>query len=309
MNGKSRRALFITLSNIGDAVMTTPVLRMLEAKYPGITIDISARSRTAALFQNFDRLGIIVPQPEQRTLAERLTYLRRIRHRQYDVCVDLKSPVLSLFMNAKETYRRQGRPRRDEPAVLSHARVLSPTVHASMVPTPTLWPHVNDHRCAQKIICAAKGQRAGPLIAVGPGANWEPKCWPRERFVTFIHALTNQLPNTTFLILGDAADADKCGFVAAQCPATHWAKNTSLNEVAALLAYCDLFVGNDSGLGHIASAVGTPTITIFGPGEPIRYRPWGPRALIITADDRQIDSVLPEQVVSLSNRLLQGALD
>ena len=64
------------------------------------------------------------------------------------------------------------------------------------------------------------------------------------------------------------------------------------------------FVGNDSGLGHMAAALGLPALTIFGPGRPLRYRPWGPRSDWLRAPDRRLESVSAAQAAERLRLLL-----
>ncbi len=115
-------------------------------------------------------------------------------------------------------------------------------------------------------------------MALGPGANWEPKIWPATAFRQLIGVLSSQFDGV--ILLGGPGDAERCATVAqdSPLPCLNLAGETGLLEAAALLARAQLFVGNDSGLGHLASAVGTPTLTLFGPGQPERYRPWGEQA-------------------------------
>ena len=64
------------------------------------------------------------------------------------------------------------------------------------------------------------------------------------------------------------------------------------------------FVGNDSGLGHIAAALSVSTVTVFGPGQPARYRPWGKRADIVLAPDADLDALEPQAVIDAVCALL-----
>ncbi len=71
---------------------------------------------------------------------------------------------------------------------------------------------------------------------------------------------------------------------------------TDLLTTAALLEQADYFVGNDSGLGHLASAVGTPSFSVFGVGQPHRYRPWGDKALWLQDAEHNIANVTAQSV-------------
>jgi ADP-heptose:LPS heptosyltransferase len=73
---------------------------------------------------------------------------------------------------------------------------------------------------------------------------------------------------------------------------------TSLLEATAIMRQATLFVGNDSGLGHLASAAGIPSVTVFGPGRPERYRPWGSRATLVLAPGLALEKLLPATVAA-----------
>lgn len=299
---KSPHILFITLSNIGDAVMTTPVLSTLLDRYPAAKIDVSARKKTAPLFENLRALDRMLIQPERGSLLQRLVYIRRLRERQYDVVVDLKSSVLPLFLNANEKFGRVTPRSSTEPAVVTHMRSISPAVRPAEVPPTTLWLNVRNHEYAHRLL--ANISREGPLIALGPGANWEPKCWPVEYFKNVMLGIWKTMPEANFIIIGDKRDEPRIDFLKAALPFALSVTNAALNDVAAVLQRSSVFIGNDSGLGHIAAASGSKTVTIFGPGEPHRYRPWGPKAIILEGRNGDISKVQPDEVIKVLRRLL-----
>jgi ADP-heptose:LPS heptosyltransferase len=115
-------------------------------------------------------------------------------------------------------------------------------------------------------------------LALGPGANWAPKRWPAGHFCKLVGQLQEQFD--AVILLGSQADQLICKQVTDKLPlpCINLAGNTDLLQAAAILAQAQLFVGNDSGLGHLAAASGTPTVTVFGPGDPQRYHPWHPDA-------------------------------
>lgn len=91
----------------------------------------------------------------------------------------------------------------------------------------------------------------------------------------------------------------------AALPCVDLCGRSSLLQAAAVLERCRVLVGNDSGLGHMASAVGTPTLTVFGPGQPGRYHPWGPWARWVVAPGKSLERLAPEVVVEQLLTLLE----
>ena len=288
--------LFVTLSNIGDAVLTTPALNLLRARWPTARFTVSARQKTAPLFANLPNLTRLVTQPEQRTARERLQYIKTLRATKFDYVVDLKSPWIAPMLRAQHRLVRRTRMDPNEHAAVSHARVVNPYLHAADVPTATLWPAASDTTHAYSMLTALGAQ--GPIVALGPGANWGPKCWPQEHFAAMMQALEKQFRDVGFLLLGDRNDKPRCAFLESSVRRSMHVQDQTLNQVAALLAASDFFVGNDSGLGHIAAAMDCPSLSIFGPGNPTRYRPWGPKAFVQVDPGQRIEDISPQVVAA-----------
>ena len=101
----------------------------------------------------------------------------------------------------------------------------------------------------------------GPVIALGPTANWSGKVWPADRFVALFQALQRDLPNARAAVFagpGEAERAMAAPVLAALPGAVDLVGGLTLAEAAACLARCRLFIGNDSGLMHLAAAAGSP---------------------------------------------------
>jgi ADP-heptose:LPS heptosyltransferase len=130
----------------------------------------------------------------------------------------------------------------------------------------------DETRWAAEFLEAARSKEQ-PLVAIHPGSGSEKKCWPIERFVT----LARQLAREDFgvlLILGPADERLIEPMTALSheigCPVAH---NIPLRRLAAVLSMCAAYVGNDSGVTHLAATAGAPTVAIFGPTDP---RVWAP---------------------------------
>jgi ADP-heptose:LPS heptosyltransferase len=102
------------------------------------------------------------------------------------------------------------------------------------------------------------------------------------------------------VLLGDTNDAENCRQLAQHMalPCLNLAGKTDLLQAAAVLEQTALFIGNDSGLGHLAAACDTPTFTVLGPGDPYRYHPWHPQARWLQSDSGDIADVSVAAVAS-----------
>ncbi len=263
------RNLFITLSNIGDAVLTTPALRVLHDAFPDHRIDIVADPRSAGLFEHCPFLGELFLLRKRLGWPGRLALVRRLRKQHYDVAVE------------------------------RHLAVVRPLLSGPPPPTRA-WLGGAERDWAARMLARLPGRR---WLAIAPGANWPPKIWPLQYFQELLERLRDQFDAA--IVCGGPNDFAPAAALtrASPLPALNLAGETSLLQAAAVLERAAYFVGNDSGPGHLAAAVGTPTLTLFGPGEPERYHPWAPGAQWLCAPEQDLKRLAPATVAA---RILAG---
>jgi ADP-heptose:LPS heptosyltransferase len=143
---------------------------------------------------------------------------------------------------------------------------------------PKLWISPNRKAEAERLI-----PTGGPVLALGPTANWAPKQWPAERFAQLAERLTapgGLLPDARVAVFGTAAERGSVQILLEAIPSARLIDLVGAADLAtsaACLCRTDLFVGNDSGLMHMAAAAGVPTLGLFGPSSEIFYGPCGLR--------------------------------
>lgn len=290
------RLLFITLSNIGDLVMTTPALMALHEAFPDSSVDIVADTRSSELLQRCPFLGEMFHRIKADGRAGLLQLIRQLRYRRYEAIVDLRTDFLPWVLRADRRSARWQAGQHGPHAVEQHYAVASRVLPSSLTaPACHLWLGEQDIATAQRTLAAAPGSRR---LVMAPGANWPGKCWPAAHYAALIHLLRNDFDSV--VLLGSVSDAATSTELLADLsiPSLNLMGRTPLLAAAALIQQGTLFIGNDSGLGHIAAAVNTPSLTLFGPGRPERYRPWGPRAAVVLAPSRALPDLRPEQVAT-----------
>lgn len=296
----SARLLVVTLSNIGDVVMTTPVLETLARHYPGQAIDIVGDARSAELLRAAPYVGDIFLREKRAGLAAQWRLWRMLRRRRYAVAVDLRTPIIPYLVRADRRLVKCRRAAAREHAVLEHHAVLAPLLAADQPPACRLYLAPAAAQAATARLTSLPGSR---WLAVAPGANWPGKCWPARAYRSLLEQVTRQFDGA--IVLGgqeDAAAARALEEVA--LPLVDLCGRTDLPLAAAVLARATAFVGNDSGLGHMAAALGVPTVTVFGPGRPARYRPWGPRTRVVLAPERDLARLDAATVAAALSALL-----
>ncbi len=288
------RVLFITLSNIGDLILTTPALQALHAAYPDHLIDIVADTRSSDLLRACPYLGTLYHRHKARGLRDIMELILTLRARYYTAIVDLRTDFLPLLLKGSQRTIRWRRPAHGPHAAEQHLAIASRVLQGNFsVPETTIWLAPADIEFARKLMAPFTASR---WLALAPGANWPGKIWPARYFSELINGIADEF--SAVMILGGGSDRTVADSLKAHCllPCLNVAGSTSLTQAAALLDHAAAFVGNDSGLGHLAAARKVPTLTLFGPGRPERYCPWGSKARIVRAPNQDLSALTPQLV-------------
>ena len=294
------RLLVITLSNIGDLVLTTPVFEALAQHYSGQLIDVVGDRRSIELLAHAPYTGDIFFFDKLGGWRSHSALLRRLRRRRYEVIVDLRTAYLGYLLRARMRLHKPLHRNLAHHAVEEHFAAIAKLLSSSTPPPCRLYLADESEQRAAALVTDLPGSK---WLAIAPGANWPGKKWPRDHFRHFLGALTQDFDAT--IILGAEEDrADANAIVDPRFPHLVAAGETDLATAAALVQRAQAFVGNDSGLGHIAAAMDVPTLTLFGPGDPDRYRPWGRHTRIVTAPQADLAQLEPSVVIAALNQLL-----
>jgi ADP-heptose:LPS heptosyltransferase len=269
------RILFITSSRIGDAVISSGILEHLRLQNPKARITVACGAAAAGVFAKLPQLERLIVFEKERYDLHWLKLWPRLVGHVWDIAVDVRGSGLSLFLAAKRRFMIRGgrRPgRRYEQ--LGAALGLTPA------PLPVTWTGPVDAGVAATLF----GHDA--VIGLGPTANWAEKIWPPERFVAIFRELAAEFPGArpaVFAGPGESERALAAPVLAALPNAIDLVGKLSLSEVAACMARLKMFIGNDSGLMHIAAAAGAPTLGLFGRSLADEYAPAGRRTAVAIA--------------------------
>lgn len=267
--------LFIGANRIGDAVLATGALNYAMAQTQDAPVTIACGPLTAALYRATPRLKALVPVEKQAWTGHWIALWRKLRRERFDLAVDLRGTLLTYFLSVRRriVHRKSTAPRHK-------IEELTELLGAPHALAPRL---VLDEAARAAAEAALPG--AEPILALGPGANFIGKRWPGERFAAAARRLagpSGPLAGARVALLGGPEDRPLAQEIAASLaadgvPAVDLAGALDLLACAALLARATLFIGNDSGLMHIAAAAGAPTLGLFGPSDERVYGPYGPR--------------------------------
>ncbi len=276
---------------IGDVVLTTPVIRSVRATFPDAYIAYLGDKEAVSLLEHNPFLNDVIPFDFSKpTVLEQSRVTLLLRKRKFDAVVDFfsnpRSALLSYLSGARiriggdfgargrlftHRLRDDGKPKT---AIEFHYRYVEP-----LGVQPESWKteiYLTDHELREsKIYLRWQDISPGrPIVGLHPGATWPAKMWPAERFAELARLLAVELGARVLISQGrgDVEVAREVGKKAGG--AAKVLSVLGLRQLAAILSHCSVYVANDSAPMHIAVAVNTPTIGIFGPGEENVWFPY-----------------------------------
>lgn len=274
------RILFVSNTRIGDAVLSSGVLARLVEELPGARLTVACGAPAAPLFEAAPGLERTIVMEKGPLWAHWRALLAATAGTRWDTAVDMRGSATVWLLRARRrlAYRR----RSDE---IHRVEDMRRAFGLAAPPAPRVWLAERHRRAAGALLAGGEG----PVLAIGPGANRAAKVWPAGRFAELAAALTGPdgpLPGARVAAAGGPDERAAAAAALAAIPAARRidAMGAPLLDTAALLARCALYVGNDSGLMHLAAAAGAPTLGLFGPTRPENYAPWGARCAAIRAE-------------------------
>ena len=280
-----RRVLVIRPGGLGDMVLLLPTLRVLRERFPEAAVDVVCESRNAAVLRLAglaDRIWCYDSAP--------LALLFGLKRARYDVALDSEqfhhiSALMALLSRAPIRIGFKINPGRNP--LYTHLitydlegweaaqfmRLLAPLGVAGVVPV-----------VEGSLRVEGAGSTSGSIV-VHAGATTRYKRWDRMRWAELVRRLAAQ-SRKPIVLVGGPSDRMTAAWIAAHAgvPVENTAGCLSLRETAATLASAALYVGGDSGLAHLAVALDTPTVVLFGPSDNRKWGAHGPRHAVVRCD-------------------------
>lgn len=289
--------LFVTSNRVGDAVLSTGLLDHLLRARPEARFTIACGPAAEGVFAR-------MPGREATFVLEKRPYGRHwlglwrfAAARRWDLVVDIRGSALSwLVPTRSRAVMRRGRGHKTEQ--------LAAVLGLDPPPLPVAWTWPEDRDRAARLLQAGR-----TYVALGPTANWTGKIWPPDRFVAAFEAIARAIPGALPVVFAGPGAAERAlaePVLAALPGAIDLAGGLSLPEAAACLARCAVFVGNDSGLMHLAASAGAPTVGLFGPTPADEYAPSGPRSAAVRSPTGRMEDLAARPVAGAALRLIRA---
>lgn len=281
--------LIVRLGSLGDVIHGIPVAAALRDAFPRARVDWMVDPKYVEILGLVSGIDRIVPVDPRRMRGRLIATVRDLRASRYDAAIDLqgliKSAVLARLAGARRTIG------------LPHEHLREPVARGFYTETPDPGPatHVVYRNLALLSALGVTGAQvrfplmipasraldrvremagAGPYALINPGAAWPNKRWPPLRFGTLAAWLRDTMSLTSIVLWGPGEESLVSEVVAASAGAAMIAPPTTIADLFAVAKAARLMISGDTGPLHIAAAVGTPVVALFGPTRPERNGPW-----------------------------------
>jgi len=319
------RLLIVKLSSLGDLFHALPAVHNLKKGLKG-EIDWVTQTEYVDLVRCFTDVSQVIAFP-RRQPSRALGFIRTLRLKRYDYVIDLQGLLKSAAVTRLARGRRKIGPsfHREGAGILyseiAGTRALTRHAVAQNLDVVS-YLNIQFREIAFPVAFQPETlSQARPRIALLPLSRWPTKNWPVEHFISLGRLLRARRSVSLFL-LGGTKDAGKCQEIerALGGNVVNLAGRLSIPETGAVLREMDLLIAGDSGPIHMSAAVGTPTLAIFGPTDPVRTGPYGDQHRVLRSnlpcqpcyarrcrrgDNACMREIFPEQVAETALDMLK----
>lgn len=278
------KVLFVTSNRIGDCVISSGILREIARRVPGAQITVACGRPPAPFFRSAPGVERVIVLDKKRAAGHWLDLWRQVVGTHWALVIDIRGSALAYLLNAD---RRVIYNRRWETG-LPKVEMVSRLMGAAGPLEPELFIDGRARAEAAAVIDPSLASAPGPIIALAPIAHQPGKSWPAERWGELVEKLKAEprFAGWRFMPVGGPGDRPPAtpALQAAGPLAIDFVGKGDILASAAAIDRATLFVGNDSGLMHVAAAAGKPTLGLFGPTEWWLYGPRGPRTSIAASN-------------------------
>lgn len=289
----------VRLSAIGDCLHAVPLVHALRDAFPDLRIGWAIQPAGHALLDGLpgvDRFHVV---PRRGALGDRLAVLADVRRERYEVAIDVqglaKSALVSWVSGAKRRIGFAKGVGREASHLVATETVSAPAATRHVIarnlcllePLGIVNPQVRfelpvDQAAAARVVGELDrvGVAAAGFVVVNPGTTWVTKIWAPENFASVAAGLVGD-GHQVVVTWGTAPERLVAAEIAAASGAV-LAPATTLRELAELLRQAQLLVASDTGPLHLAAALATPTVAVFGATDPQRNGPWDPEGTLHT---------------------------
>ena len=299
----ARKVLFVTSNRIGDCVISSGLIREIARQVPGARITVACGRPPAPLFRAAPNVERVIILDKKKFAGHWVDLWRQVVGDRWDLVIDIRGSALGYLIPAK---RRVIYNRGWETGVRK-VEMVSRLIGSDTPLDPEIFLDDRARAEADAVIAPqlAAGPGPGPILALAPIAHQPGKSWPAARWGELVDKLKAEprFAGWRFMLVGGPGDQPPAApaLAAAGERGVDFVGKGDILASAAAIDRAALFVGNDSGLMHVAAAAGRPTLGLFGPTEWWLYGPWGPKTRTAASNETRgafapIDALTTQRV-------------
>ncbi len=315
VTGASQKILIRGVNWIGDAVLTIPAVHSIRRSFPDAHISLLVKPWVAEVFKESPDIDeIILYETTHKGIRGKLKLAKKLRQEKFDIAILLQNAFDAALITWRAGiperigYKRDGRsflltnsvPVQKDILGRHQVYYYQNLLRSADIDTTDTQPYMyltaNERKWARNLVSSSFSNRRVPLIGINPGATYgSAKRWLPERFADLVIRIMNEL-NGRVILFGGPSEVEIANEIITEINRLKiklkieqygsrllvMSGKTTLRELGALISECDLFVTNDSGPMHMASALHVPTVAIFGSTNWEATGPFGPGHRVIT---------------------------
>lgn len=271
-----KKILVFSFSFIGDAVLSTSVIQPLRRHFPDAHITFLVGPRAFDLLTtdpNIDATLVYDNRGEHAGWKGRLRLIKTLRLGKFDLVINLRDSLIARCIGAEHWGLARGDSNRH--AVTRYLEVLQRQGVDTTDAHPFLGLTERERTAAHHFLQETGIESERLLIGIHPGGNWKYKLWDGKNY-TNLASILSEKHNATILLFAGPNERDLQTRIAEMMDVPPiLVKTDDLRHLAALISACNVYIGNDTGPMHVAAAVGTPVVALFGSTNHIRSGPYG----------------------------------
>jgi heptosyltransferase-2 len=281
-----KRILVVSMTNIGDVVLSCPVIDILRNDFPEAKMDVIVGPKAVSLFEDNPNFSVKVFN-KQASLRQKFEWFRDLAKARYDCVVDLRHTALALFLAPKYATpviqlkeiasSLKSAPQHKKEAHLNRLREVYDFEELPDRQYAVLTTKEDEQFFEKEVNPALEGQK---FVVIAPGAADPTKRWHVQGFAAVADSLS---VDSKVVFVGDLKDARIVGDIQAQMltSSLSLAGKINLRQLAFVLKKCSWAMTHDSGVMHLASYFNVPLVALWGPTSLEKYAPWGKRSVVV----------------------------
>ncbi len=278
-----KKILIVSSNRLGDSILTSGVINYYKEKFKKSNITLICGPVPASLFKYYGEIDRLIITNKKKFSMHWIKVWIKTFSNFWDFVVDFRGTALSLFLISKKRINHVNKKNSHSVHMIDQ---ISETMGEKRL-SPKISINENLLKQKKNLKVLREKKKKKKLVMIAPTANWIGKIWPIKRYAELIRKLSIKFNSDKplFIIVAPSYEEHftRTLFDLKNIDLFDLVGKTNLAEIFLIMKECSLFVGNDSGLMHLAAASGVPTVGLFGPSNNIKYKPYGKKTMAISS--------------------------